>query len=395
MEKIKMDFKRFGIWIGSFLMKKIEKMKIFRRIIAALLIVISFVYLVTIYSSSSLWFEGVGGLDLATFIITLIAFLAAAYAIWQQHIALKHQKEAGIKQEINGAWQVLANKAAGNSGKIEAIEFLAKQGKSLQGIDMSVKKHDGQVYLVGLNLSKKELGKEAKLVEAHFEGAILCDTNFEEAYLERAHFEGAYLCETNFEGVPLRPAHFEKANLQGAHFEKANLQSVNFKGACLDSVHFEGAYLYGANFEGANLRLTKFEGAQFKLTIFRDDKSRIVIRMAGKMTNFKGAYLLYANFKGADLEAANFEGAYLEGAHFEGSNLQEVHFEGAKNLNPEFFQNSFVAVNSKNYLPKTAPNDKFEFEFDTEKKPEKRLDKDGKPTGSIKYFIQLVHKTPK
>jgi len=78
--------------------------------------------------------------DQPTYFITLIAFLAAAYAIWKQHKdgirqeerhkealtqqddLLKEQKEAGIKQEIVGAWQIIGRKAAGNSGKIEAIQ---------------------------------------------------------------------------------------------------------------------------------------------------------------------------------------------------------------------------------------------------------------------------------
>ncbi|MCE2688019.1 MAG: hypothetical protein LW595_05710, partial [Rickettsiales bacterium] len=70
-------------------------------------------------------------LEKFTFIITALAFLAAAKAIILQKEAMKQQKEDGKKaeellkeqiekQEIIGAWQLLNTKASGNSGKKEA-----------------------------------------------------------------------------------------------------------------------------------------------------------------------------------------------------------------------------------------------------------------------------------
>ena len=295
MEKIKMDFKRFGIWIVSFLMKQIEEIK---KLLNDKLIPI--LCLGNIFVWSVIGQQSYGKVeDMPTFIITLIAFLAAACAIWQQHIALKHQKEAsqqqekdnkkllkhqkeaGIKQEIIGAWQVLANKAAGNSGKIEAIEFLAKQGKSLQGIDMSKDTHGGQVYLNGLDVSEKEPSKRVNLISAKFQGAGLYEARFDGADLREAHFDGARLWDANFEGV----------------------------------------------------------------------------------------------------------------------NLTRAHFEGVVDLQDAIFKDSYVWLNDKKYLPSTLESDRFKFDFILNyggtKKSAPELDKKGKPTGNIKYFIQLVQKNPK
>ena len=146
--------------------------------------------------------------DMPTFIITALAFIAAAYAIYQQH-------NAGVKQEIIGAWQVLSNKAAGNSGKKEAIEFLVKQRKNLQGINMSETHHKGAVYLNELDVSEKTLGCKAELPRANFEGAKLF----------RAHFEGAELWGANFEGAYLGHSHFEGANLIKANFQDSYIAS--------------------------------------------------------------------------------------------------------------------------------------------------------------------------
>ena len=223
-----MDFKRFGIWIVSFLMKQIEEIK---KLLNDKLIPI--LCLGNIFVWSVIGQQSYGKVeDMPTFIITLIAFLAAAYAIWQQHTALKHQKEAsqqqekdnkkllkhqkeaGIKQEIIGAWQVLANKAAGNSGKIEAIEFLAKQGKSLSGIDMSAKTNNGEVFLSRLNVSEME---NVTFALANFSGADLNGANFGKSHLIHTKFEEAYLLETRFEGANLTQANFKNSR----NFDKA------------------------------------------------------------------------------------------------------------------------------------------------------------------------------
>ncbi len=244
-----MDFKRFGIWIVS---------------LAVLGILC---WTLNHYSAISCWFEGVGGLDLATFVITLAAFLAAAYAIWQQH-------KAGIKQEIIGAWQVLANKASGNSGKIEAIEFLAKQGKSLRGIDMSEDTHKGRVYLQRLNVSKKELGKRVDLIGA----------NFEEANLWGAHFEGSDLSKAHFEGADLSKAHFEGTKLWNTDFERADLSKAHFEGAeYLENTMFKDSYIVSDNKESLPSTL---ESERFKFDfILNDDgtkKSEPYIEKVGR-----------------------------------------------------------------------------------------------------------------
>ena len=151
--------------------------------------------------------------DMPTFIITLVAFLAAAYAICQQH-------KAGIKQEIIGAWQILANKAAGNSGKIEAIQFLAKQKIPLIGINMSADHNGGEVWLHDLDVSTKTLGHSVYLYLANFKGANLNKADFENGCLQQAHFEEAGLWFANFKGANLSMAHFEVAqNLDPKSFQ--------------------------------------------------------------------------------------------------------------------------------------------------------------------------------
>ena len=183
-------------------------------------------------------------IELANFIVTAAAFGAAIYAIYNQHLEGKQaeknfqtqfnlQKEAALKQEIIGAWQVLANKAPGNSGKKEAIEFLASQGIPLCGIDMSSQTHGGRVYLAGLFKDSQGDRKKINLNDANFSVAILNRTDFSEASLFGTDFSEASLFWTNF--------------------SRANLYQANFSGAVLFEANFSGANLYGANFLGAIL----------------------------------------------------------------------------------------------------------------------------------------------
>lgn len=315
IEKIKADFKKFQIWISSL------------AGLGALCLVLSN------YSAISSWLSCVGGLDLATFIVTLAAFIAAGLAFVWQHKSLNEQIKSGREQQLHneqilkgqdrqlkiqqelGAWQVLANKAAGNSGKIEAIEFLAKQGKSLQGIDMSSETHNGEVYLKNLNVSKDKLGKKVDLRGINFKGADLWEANFEGADLSDANFEMSFSPFVNF----------KDALLQDANFKGANLTGTCFKDSILKNAHFEGADLWEANFEGANLRSAYFQGTILNGAYFKS----------------KGAYVI----------------VYFS------ENLLEL-------------------------LPKTSSYNEFKFEIDPEKKPEPL------GFGDIKYFIHLVPKTP-
>jgi len=263
-------------------------------------------------------------IELANFVITFFAFGAAIYAIYYQHLEGK-QAEKNFQTQLNetkkaSAWQVLANKASGNSGKKEAIEFLASQNIPLWGIDMSEKTHGGRVYLDGL-FFKDFKGDRSKidLIGANFSGADLRKADFSEANL------------------------YSKANLYGeVDFSEANLYEADFSGSYLEGANFFGADLLGANFFGADLR----------------------------RANFSGSYLEGANFSGAILLGTNFAGAILFGTNFSGANLGGANFLGAtKTYNKKGFDKAFIdcyCYFDDYALPKPPPGYKFEFEERTD-----------------------------
>lgn len=191
--------------------------------------------------------------------LAIVSVIIATGAFFLQFKQLKEQSissadqfylanKALLEQQILGSWQTVTTKSAGNSGKIEAIEFLAKQGIPLVEIDMSEKTHEGKVFLSGLDVSEQKLGKKVDLL--------------------RANFEGANLCKATFEGAGLWDANFKKAELFGSHFEDANLAGSNFEGVKLWESYFEGA-----NFQGANLKNTSFQNSDLTGADFRRSKN--------------------------------------------------------------------------------------------------------------------------
>lgn len=367
-----MDFKKFAIWV---------------------VFVLAIADLIIFYQPICNWLIKIATFDriisLSTLIITALAFFFARQAFVKQSESLNHQIQASktqqehnekalkkqddalLTQQTLGAWQIIGRKASGNSGKIEAIEFLAGQGKSLRGIDMSTEKHGGQVYLCGLNVSQPTLAEvddfqwanfeEANLHAANFEGVNLCEANFKSTFLVEANFKDGFLLGANFQGSDLWYANFERSNLMKANFKDVSLRKINFHGACLQGTSFEGANLQETDFEGADLWLAIFKGAELTNTSFKNTK-RFDESIFGK----------------------NF--------------ISDISIHHPNNfMDEDFLKKNFIDIEI--CPPKSPTESKFQFDFvfndDETKKFEPEIDKDGEKTGRKKYFIHLVPKNLK
>ncbi|WP_186009045.1 pentapeptide repeat-containing protein [Roseibium alexandrii] len=131
-------------------------------------------------------------------------------------------------ERIARAWQLVTTQAPGNSGKVEALEYLNseygcpitwgvekwcwKKRIPLNGVDVSSVLNKGPVILYGLDLSG------AELENAKFDGAVLINADFTDADLEGA----------SFVGTDLMVSTFENANIGGADFTCAHLSGVDF-----------------------------------------------------------------------------------------------------------------------------------------------------------------------
>lgn len=213
------------------------------------------------------WFER------GTLLATLISVALGAWAYLED-------RQTRHDEAINRAWSTLTTPATGNSGKREALEYLAAQGVSLRGIDLSCEKMGGgwdpekmtcanPVYLEGLSL-KAPKGQRVDLRGAHLEGANLAGTTLKGADLRDAFLMGTNFEEAHLEGTNLRGAHLERAQLWETHLEGARLRAAHLQAAYMRSTHLEDAHLWRADLQGAILGNAHLERAHVTATDFTD-----------------------------------------------------------------------------------------------------------------------------
>lgn len=171
-------------------------------------------------------------------VIVALIFAHEAYLDAKEQIAIA--KEEQRSRSVSNAWMNLADRIPGNSGKIEALELLAKENKDLFAINLSeIKNYNdtgavtewwdslfgkiivnrNAIYLVGLDLSFDNIGHSTQLHAANFEGAILLGANF----------AGSNLMFSNFKKAHLEGASFKGSNLSGADFRMIeDVRDVDF-----------------------------------------------------------------------------------------------------------------------------------------------------------------------
>ena len=162
-------------------------------------------------------------IEMAAIVGGFIGIGIAAFAVWNQwkvnEVTLEEFKEASIARN----WNILTTKAPGNSGKRQALEYLASKKQSLNGIDLSCKTMGGvdilkrkneedeevcnrETFLQGLDLSRNTHGHGVRL-----DNAVLSGTDLRDADLG-----GANLPLTDLSGVDLQEADLSEANLYKA-----------------------------------------------------------------------------------------------------------------------------------------------------------------------------------
>lgn len=128
-----------------------------------------------------------------------------------------------VRERTVQAWQLLTTPACGNSGKIEALEYLASDTKfwpfeSVPDRYWPLKTSDP---LVGIDLSSESVGPKCG-------GVYLAGIDLSSAQIRDVTFANADLTSSNFEGTTLRNIKFENAQMLGASFEGANMAGVRF-----------------------------------------------------------------------------------------------------------------------------------------------------------------------
>jgi uncharacterized protein YjbI with pentapeptide repeats len=231
------------------------------------------------------------------------------------------------------AWQVVtaARGQPGSSGRVEALAALARDGVSLDGVDVS----------------------HAFLYDLHTRGASLRFANFSHDTLRHAVFDDADLTDANFQGIrtvaderdmptigatpPPAVTSFRGAVLTKADFSHGSFMQFTDFAVVRDPTH-TGDSLFNPYRSDAN---ADFTGAAVDYSRFdhRDFRDAHFFGATAASSSFRGISADRADFRYADLSAStftdavlfmdDFTGACLRGTTFGGATLEAVNFERA------------------------------------------------------------------
>jgi len=187
----------------------------------------------------------------APWVTLMFSIVGMFVAVWFFMV----ERSSRLEQRILDSWQLLTITAPGNNGKVQALEFLAKQNLDLHGIDLGSNEKQIGTYLSNVNIPN------IRMTKANLSGAILTDANLSGSFLTSSNLE-----RVNFAGSNLSASQMVKVNLVSASMQGANLSNTNLRTADLSFVDFRGADLTGAdlryaNTSGANFTDAKLSGA--------------------------------------------------------------------------------------------------------------------------------------
>ena len=200
--------------------------------------------------------------------IAVIAFIITVVQFSCEH-------EDRIEERQVRAWQLLATKVPGNSGKIAALQYLNKEDgllcfEWLRGKLNWLHRSDSNSAcvilfkrrnpLAGINFSPPNNSASDYLSDDSL-GAFLEGVDLRQAMSERANMSRAVLFGADLSGADLRRANLNKAILNVANLSKAYLVEVNLSYACLLNANLSGAALNGVDLSNAFLRFADMSGA--------------------------------------------------------------------------------------------------------------------------------------
>jgi uncharacterized protein YjbI with pentapeptide repeats len=163
-------------------------------------------------------------------------------------------REALQDQRIAAAWQILATKGNGSTGKQYALGTLMAVEGRLSGIDLSCElapapaeglqpRCDNQPDLRGLRLvpeGPQGSPPTAALENSKFRFVDLSRATIENVLLSHVDLEGAFLTETTFAGDWLRDVKLRSAYLVRTVFTNTTLERVDLSAAYLVEADFGG-----------------------------------------------------------------------------------------------------------------------------------------------------------
>lgn len=202
---------------------------------------------------------------------TLVGILISLVNFWQNN---QHRE----RERVVHAFDTIAIHQPGNTGKVQAIEYLNKKGISLKSIDVSWHGYPGK-DLQNLILRDKVDLRGANFAFADLQGAQMREANLQQANFSGAYLHGAFLHKSNFTNACMIRTHFPNADLSEANFTNANITGAAFGEATgLTQNQIDSACIYENKENGTGYPMSLPEGISPPKTCKHDDKNQDICK---------------------------------------------------------------------------------------------------------------------
>ena len=184
-------------------------------------------------------------LEPAFVVFTVVGVVIATVALWLD-LSARHE------ERISRAWQTVSNNSPGNTGKADALGYLASMGQDLRWMHLAPGRTTDDRTI---DCSYRVFVPELDLRGAQLDNADLScsDLDSGDSDTRTAQFDRASLHNTSWIRTKAERASFRKASLISADFRGARLGNANFKDADLTQVKFAYADLRGAAISGPSI----------------------------------------------------------------------------------------------------------------------------------------------
>jgi hypothetical protein len=195
--------------------------------------------------------------------LTRLVSALAGYLLFITLLGFWFDWNARTEERTARAWQALAMKASGNSGKAEALNFLHKSVNPIVGINLGSSNPESASYLSGVELKGAQIWN-ANLDYAQIFGSI-SDTHFTWLSSRSAFFQGSFEnvhyvwadmrraaviadIENSKDEVTFADVIFDNGHYLGRRFK---FENVSMRCVIMDSADFSGNRFYDVNLSGA------------------------------------------------------------------------------------------------------------------------------------------------
>ena len=196
-------------------------------------------------------------LEPAFVVFTVFGVVLATVALW-------HDLSARQEERISRAWQTVSSATRGNTGKANALKYLASMNQNLRWMHLAPGSIDNnrivdckyRIFAPGLDLRGAQLDNanlscsdldsgDTDTRTARFDHASLNNTSWIRTKVERASFRQASLIAADFRGARLGNADFSDADLTQVKFTYADLRGASFSAKSTEGVSMHKADIRG------------------------------------------------------------------------------------------------------------------------------------------------------